>query len=1549
MNMRNLGAAHKKYTNPGSPQLRTSLTGEAVGQRETSDVSPTIQSDSSHSSEEKRKQLIEEARRARLARFDQGKSPQDTKPLPPTAEEKLADKQGVPLPPNVAVFAAIQFPPGPSNPLSREPLGEFAERLRKETPSGQPLLPAEEESCPTHTKSQEPQASQRPLPAISDGSTLGAGDDLGAKKSSHTLKPTEEPHYKGKSRNPVPTDARKGDDTQMRNINSKPKTQELFLPAGSKRTAQDFPEMEGEEDEEDIGPVSYFNGDRIARHQVPGIVKTLRLRKDGFGVWRDKTGSEAEIYDHIAGTWDDVVQAHSFWKNDRGEEVWETPVVEVVKGIREDGWGVPRDHTGEQPPRAPDASPEVAAAVAERTMRRMSQKPSKSSKHLTNRQSREPPSSSNASAPIGSHKPKPVLGEKQNPVKTDRGTSRSRGGDPKTEGTNRPKLSSDPTDMQRQNAPEDEPAAEMRARHENTDSFPDETVDSQSEGSKARKPGKSGKKATPRDDRSAAPDSPLSPATLAYNEKVEKSTAETDEIRARGGGKTLSDEVLDDTNGKKEAASASTLPEMLQDRGGPGPDKPTSRIRAPKPSSGSSKPKDPESKQLDRRDVTMKHRGKEEDRAKPGSQPPVPPVDFEPSHGRVNRKPREPRETSDVAKDADEMHVEEDKPMTERELLELKQAAWNDPRRKKLQYEATGKKPKPKPKDNTAESRRLPRTTPRTLESGLDKMAALPSEYVVVGKDVQRKDGRPMTDEDRISHREQEQAKWNLPRREKLAARLGRQTVEPEIKPDDKPARRARVSPDHSEASQPKKQSARLMDLSDVVNRDGGPERKDGEPLTKVEKDEYNRGLLNPSERGRKEKIGTIPDGVVREKRAPDYTSREALAMRNRGKGPGTSPSGRSPVDDELPVGGTVKPAAQQSLSRREKAAEAAKRARKAALDMVEKSEGVLPIADKALDVAKERGLIGKKKAEEVRQVLEQARGGLDMVDKSLKGANRTKTTTKQPKQPMSERDKRIAGMGDILNEEQDIGDMTRVQTRQRNRADRDLTTGAKYPPEERDIGDSWEERYGNGISDPTRQPARPDMLQRKVDQDTKASVEARKIQEATKLEEARKVKLKQQRLDKLAGKTTGTRTRIATSSKTKPVTEHQYPPTSQGLKTRHNATTSGSRSKSVSRPKSVSAVQSKSTSTTINPKGKGKFRAMGIYIRNAKFYSLFLLIQNVITAVVARQFCVLIVSSGSIATAATSSPAKRAEGDLPPDMEYTNKWLTNNFGSNVDPRYAFILLNIWIGFSVLLSAYLYNAIIDATDNPQRKEKKGFGQRIKGLGRGLKKAPVGILKALSMDRHPSFKNVRRRWGKWTLVRITLFLIQVSTAAITLRITIALNSLVAGAAEPTPSGPDINALSELIKDGAAGSTSGGAFLLLLFVMGCFVLTVTWSWHSLLHPRRDDRRPGRRGGILMNIITLRILKRRNRPNLGPKTYKCVVVAIMFIVTGAFAVCIAWFSEIMRYTADFVFVQDSNVGLVFPFTLFGLFIIPMAWVVIKLEDLVIMPLWRSCRGKK
>ena len=1255
-------------------------------------------------------------------------------------------------------------------------------------------------------------------------------------------------------------------DVRMRNVAGKNETTPERRPdrkTGKKEAASD---LEKEQDREivDGGPrlCSYKDRLKISRYQVPDIVKELKIRKDGFGVWRHKTGAAADLYDldYMTGK---LVQANASWKNDAGEEVWKTPDDETADGFRADGWGLLRAKDGARSTQSADASHLSSSKNAATNEEKVGIKKKERAKerdihaqpaHIKDSQSQPSRSQKTRveeeSASDGANEPEEKV-PRQGRAKANGAGVRKLDGTTSVEHTRRGhKQAHDltandpdsPTHTRERRKVDPTKSADNRANHQvkraqderrHVSSKPNGEGLPASEVAKFLKETGNDRKES-RAKEKEAPITPQDPIIVA-GQIIDKTALAPKEL----------DRVLGQRSGERVEAS---------------------HRHTRKPDGKDSSHRD--------RDTSRQSDAQAKPTRTPNADPSGPTLDGD------SPSPRGPYDTERdriAAMDRLQEKVKADTHALRAgypnaELLKGKGRRKHDARKKAI------------PEDSEDPYARIrPR---RGGEADLE-MPAGPN----YGKGTVPMRNTGMSAKGDADRRLDEEDSFN-----------GEPT---DVSDDLTPKRRAKPT---DKLYQAREKGKRIIGAGesglglgsralDEARRRGLVDKKSGEELA----DGIEKG----------KKLFTEVNGKG-SKEKHDYLAQEKLRMNNRG-----GSAGASGVDEDGPHAAGR---GQERLNRAKDRGRQAVGGSKKALDRLDKGLGYLPPVPNVVAAR-----VGVRAAKELADRADE-RLNPEGHQKSDRGKDRTRAPGPDPI-PKGKG-------GQIVDAERPLGRSDGTKTRQRLNG-----TGSPFDRvDDGDLGQGqllWNKnrRLGgdSGNLDASKQ-AEYDTLQETYDKNMKLAK-------------------RQAAKEKLAK---GQKTRLNEAD----IGDVRYPPAPRSaIKARNKA--APARTESRSRP----------TTSTTNPVGQsrslshtsstsGQLKNMFVYIRNAKFYSTLLVFQAVLTALVARQFSTVIISSAGVGGTSSSSTAstglaRRAPGDLPADMEYTNKWIKSSFISQLDPSYAFLLLNIWIGFSVLLIGYLYNAIIDATENPRSEEEKkqrgSFAHRTKmackGLWRAVKKFPVGFVRALALDRHPSFRHLRLRWGKWTILRIAIFIGHLTLSTVTLRATIALNSLVGGAAQPTPSGPDIQLLSTMIKDGAAGSTPGGAMLLLLFVMGAFVVTVTWAWHSLLYPRKV----GPQKGLFMGILTLSAFSGRGGRQVGPKTYKAVVVVIMFIITAAFTLCIAWFERIMRFAAGTGFINDDNLGLVLPLALFGLFIIPMAWVFIKLEDFILAPLWRSYRGRK
>jgi hypothetical protein len=348
-------------------------------------------------------------------------------------------------------------------------------------------------------------------------------------------------------------------------------------------------------------------------------------------------------------------------------------------------------------------------------------------------------------------------------------------------------------------------------------------------------------------------------------------------------------------------------------------------------------------------------------------------------------------------------------------------------------------------------------------------------------------------------------------------------------------------------------------------------------------------------------------------------------------------------------------------------------------------------------------------------------------------------------------------------------------------------------------------------------------------------------------------------------------------------------------------------------------------------------------HIRTSKFLTLFLILYTVAFVMGARQITVLITlppGSGSDPT-----NAKRGTSNLPPDLALTQNWLISILGGTVNPGMAMVFLLIWIGLGIAMFGVLFNAICENVDRPpkvltEEKEEARAGKWYRGgpkkmsiaLWRGSRSLLVGTAKVILLDRDPSVGRLWRASGWWTLLRILIFFAQLSFAIILLRQSVALAALVAVPFSP-PDGYDIEQTRSWLENTARTTSIEGAMLMVISVIGASILIIAVGWFSLLHPRQKNKNGGAKA----------TMGRMFKFKLSRGAYRVLEVLVGIVLIMVFGFCVIYFAEIIAYTSSIDFVQQHNsiaksIGLIGASLIFGLFALPLAWVYLKIEKLVL-----------
>jgi hypothetical protein len=365
-------------------------------------------------------------------------------------------------------------------------------------------------------------------------------------------------------------------------------------------------------------------------------------------------------------------------------------------------------------------------------------------------------------------------------------------------------------------------------------------------------------------------------------------------------------------------------------------------------------------------------------------------------------------------------------------------------------------------------------------------------------------------------------------------------------------------------------------------------------------------------------------------------------------------------------------------------------------------------------------------------------------------------------------------------------------------------------------------------------------------------------------------------------------------------------------------------------------------------------------YTMNAKPLSLLLVFFCAFSVMGVRQITAIASLPGNGPSDA-SSLAKRAAGDgLPIDIRYTQKWLDKMFGGTPNPILILTLLFVWVSMSILMSGVIYNAIIEKTENvritsDEEKKSKWYNNKrgtLRRLWEWIKSCSVAVLRLILMDQYPTVKTSWSKSGLWTLLRTSLFVVQLFVAIVMVRQVLAMASLVAGAEVPIPSTLEIPYTLEILKKALPTMQHfpGGTMLLVASVLTGVLIILPAGWNSLLHPRQKEPGSASAKKTIWRILTCRAFGKGIK--LG-KWYPVLVGVLGFVLVLSFGACLYYFIEIMAYIGEVGFVKDSgymdSVGLIGALMIFGIFALPMAWIALKAEDAVKVLLKRRAIRKR
>jgi hypothetical protein len=299
-------------------------------------------------------------------------------------------------------------------------------------------------------------------------------------------------------------------------------------------------------------------------------------------------------------------------------------------------------------------------------------------------------------------------------------------------------------------------------------------------------------------------------------------------------------------------------------------------------------------------------------------------------------------------------------------------------------------------------------------------------------------------------------------------------------------------------------------------------------------------------------------------------------------------------------------------------------------------------------------------------------------------------------------------------------------------------------------------------------------------------------------------------------------------------------------------------------------------------------------------------------------------------------SPAASLTKRLAPDLEATQSALSSiltNDGS-ISAGAVFFLINLWHAGAIIVLVVLINLVISRAENPSGPSDwwRHPGKSLASISGGLTTGLGSVLRTLAMDAQIHGVRTLMRKASWrTLVRLTLFLANVTMSVILLRQAMSLAYLAANPSSNTTfsTALDLASTQTALIVTAKSLSPTLAFLILNGILVLFILNLALAYNSLLHPK------GRTSSSAISLASFKSIS--NQLQGSPRILNALKAIALIAVVMGFAMGIIFAQEIIKYV-NTSYGNDTGTTALAYVNVLMLFGVPaMLYVAIQVEDVV------------
>ncbi|KAK4684813.1 hypothetical protein P7C73_g5350, partial [Tremellales sp. Uapishka_1] len=372
----------------------------------------------------------------------------------------------------------------------------------------------------------------------------------------------------------------------------------------------------------------------------------------------------------------------------------------------------------------------------------------------------------------------------------------------------------------------------------------------------------------------------------------------------------------------------------------------------------------------------------------------------------------------------------------------------------------------------------------------------------------------------------------------------------------------------------------------------------------------------------------------------------------------------------------------------------------------------------------------------------------------------------------------------------------------------------------------------------------------------------------------------------------------------------------------------------------------------SINPLNPWRmFQQLLRCLTNAPIYSLFTTATMVLYIMGSRQIYAFLTLT------ATSSSASLTKRDSTPlDLSLTET-LLSKFSTDASPMAVFAILNLW----QLLSIPLIVALVQMTiaraeggkavklEEEEEEADHWYKHPVQSFANLFKKLASTVAMEAELYGLSAFW---RKCSLWTLLRTTLFAIEMAAILLLFRQCLSLLYMVgSGSTKAYSSSFDLTLTETIIASLAKSTTPTLAFMIANVWLILILPLIAWSWSSLLHPKPKGGAAGLHGMARLKDGFGKMIKVLSMPK-NRRIRNALKLVVVIILVCSFAGSLIYFQQLLNVVETDLPETKSASGsaaIIGACAIFALYTIPMAFVLVELAKYVDkLKGWANCGSK-